>query len=407
MRTWLMVLICGISMALAAQESPPDRGVAGVKSERAAGATDRRVALVIGNAAYRTGPLSNPANDAEAMAPALQKLGFEVALVRDADLGGMKRALTDFGDRIKRADVALFYYAGHGIQSGGENYLVPIGADAQSEDELSYTCLPAGMALAKMKNAGTRVNLVILDACRNNPVAREWRGVSGGLAQMKAASGTLIAFATAPGEVASDGTDSHGLYTSELLKGMGDPGVPVEIMFKRVRERVMAASGGKQVPWENLSLVGDFYFVPGGENSAPKVTAEVPITRPIKPAGTEMTLPSESGAKGRAPETSLSGIWDMSWIFPDGTTSKATLTLRGEPDTLSGTMKTQIGTGTINAVQVDGNKFSFLCMIDMGGVMVPLETKGTTTGETFEAKGKLDMEGTIVDMPMKGTKRKG
>ncbi len=223
----------------------------------------QRLALVIGNEAYRNAPLDNPVNDARAMAGALRATGFEVTLLTNADLQQTLAALRDFGDRLKEGGGAgLFYFAGHGMQIRGRNFLLPVSAKFAREDEVAYESLDAQAVLDKMESAGNGTNLVILDACRNNPFARSTRGVPQGLAQMDAPVGTLIAFSTAPGTVASDGDGANGLYTRHLLGGIGTPGLKLEDLFKQVRAAVRRESQGRQVPWESTSLEGDFYFVP-------------------------------------------------------------------------------------------------------------------------------------------------
>lgn len=220
----------------------------------------QRVALVIGNASYRDAPLANPVNDARAMAQALRESGFVVIARENADQRSMVGALREFGDRLRGGGVGVFYYAGHGMQIRGRNYLVPIGANVEREDEVAYAAVDAQAVLDKMEAAGNGMNIMILDACRNNPFARAFRSGSAGLAPMDAPVGTLVAFATAPGAVASDGNGANGLYTQHLLAAMRTEGAKVEDVFKRVRAGVRRDSLGKQIPWEATSLEGDFYF---------------------------------------------------------------------------------------------------------------------------------------------------
>lgn len=216
--------------------------------------TVRRVALVIGNGAYTNAPsLRNPPNDARDMAAMLKELGFDVISGINIGQREMKSLIRDFGQKLKAGGVGLFYYAGHGLQSRARNYLIPVEADIQSE--------------AEIEDAENDLNIVILDACRNNPFSRSFRSVSNGLAQVDAPTGTLIAYATAPGHVASDGSGKNGIYTSELLKQMGVSGLSLIDMFMRVRVGVMKQTGSRQVPWESSSLVGQFCFSGGcGEN---------------------------------------------------------------------------------------------------------------------------------------------
>ena len=223
----------------------------------------KRIALIIGNGAY-TGapPLKNPPNDARDMAATLKALGFDVTSGINVNQRDFKRLIREFGQKLKAGGSGLFYYAGHGVQSKGRNYLIPVDAEIQSEADVEDTGVDLSLILNYMDDAANGLNIVILDACRNNPFARSFRSATGGLAQVDAPTGTLIAYATAPGTVASDGTDQNGLYTSELLKQMLVPGQSATDMFMRVRAEVMKKTASKQVPWEASSLVGSFYFSP-------------------------------------------------------------------------------------------------------------------------------------------------
>jgi TPR repeat protein len=224
-------------------------------------AGEARMALVIGNAAYPGQPLDNPVNDARGMAAALRGLGFDVMEVEDGTLQQMQRAIVDFGGKLKqKGAVGLFYYAGHGIQMKGLNYLIPVDAHLAEEADVRIEAVPVDLVTEQMGDAGDHVHMIVLDACRNNPFEQKRRGGGKGLAAMDAAAGTLIAYATAPGSVAADGTGGNGLYTQELLAAMKQPGLKVEEVFKHVRAAVMARSGGAQTPWESSSLTGDFVF---------------------------------------------------------------------------------------------------------------------------------------------------
>jgi uncharacterized caspase-like protein len=228
-------------------------------------AGEPRHALVIGNASYPNAPLVNPANDAEAVAKVLQRAGFTVDLKLNANQKQMQDAITAFGDKLKGGGAGLFYFAGHGVQIKGRNYLMPVaaaGQDVRREDEVAYKALDVQQVLDKMETAKNRINMVVLDACRDNPFARTTRSGGGGLGQLDAPIGSLIAFATAPGAVASDGKNANGLYTQHLLANIERRGTPIEEVFKRVRLGVRLDSNGAQVPWESTSLEGDFYFFP-------------------------------------------------------------------------------------------------------------------------------------------------
>jgi len=221
---------------------------------------ESRIALVIGNGAYKSSPLSNPVNDANDMAAALERLGFSVRLKINANQKSMENAIRDFGKELRSGGVGLFYFAGHGFQVQGRNYLIPIDADIESEADVKYESVDAGRVLSQMNEAENGLNIIILDACRDNPFARSFRSGEKGLAKMDAPTGSILAYATAPGSVAADGTGRNGRYTSELLKHIMTTGLPIELFFKRVRKDVISASGRKQVPWTESSLTGDFYF---------------------------------------------------------------------------------------------------------------------------------------------------
>ncbi|MGC9195355.1 MAG: SUMF1/EgtB/PvdO family nonheme iron enzyme [Syntrophobacteraceae bacterium] len=224
---------------------------------------DKRTALVIGNASYALGALRNPVNDAEAMAKTLGSLSFDVTLRENLDQKQMKAAIQSFGEKLKkRGGVGLFYFAGHGVQLSGHNYFIPVDASLQLKSQVEYEAVDMGEVLSQMDWAKNRMNIVIIDACRDNPFAQSFRSLSLGLASVLAPTGTLIAYSTAPGSVANDGAGQNGLYTGALIKAMVQPGLQIEDVFKRVRLAVSQATDGKQVPWESSSLIGDFYFIP-------------------------------------------------------------------------------------------------------------------------------------------------
>lgn|GEM_PF-2232454 len=277
----LMLCVIGLLLCSAGSHAQQDRQLQQTGSANTNGA--KRIALVIGNGAYtKAPPLKNPPNDARDMAATLRTLGFDVTSGINVNQRDMKRLIREFGQKLKAGGSGLFYYAGHGVQSKGRNYLVPVDADIQSEAEVEDSGVDASLVLNYMDDAQNGLNIVILDACRNNPFLRSFRSATDGLAQVDAPTGTLIAYATAPGRVASDGTGQNGLYTSELLKQMRVPGLSATEMFMRVRAEVMKQTGNKQVPWEASSLVGSFYFSgsptnlslsnSGANNAAPSET---------------------------------------------------------------------------------------------------------------------------------------
>jgi formylglycine-generating enzyme required for sulfatase activity len=229
----------------------------------AAHSMETRIALVIGNSDYSSGPLPNPANDAKLIGDQLTSLGFDVIARRNADQTAMKRAIQEFGARLEKAgpdSVGLFYYAGHGVQLNGRNYLIPTTARIEREGDVEIEAVSADWVIEQMRYARNRLNIVILDACRNNPFTRSMRSVDHGLATMDAPAGILIAYSTAPGSVAADGTGRNSPYTEALTHAIRDLHEPVEQVFKHVRVGVMSVTSGKQVPWESSSLTGDFYF---------------------------------------------------------------------------------------------------------------------------------------------------
>jgi len=229
----------------------------------------RRVALVIGNGAYRdVARLANPASDARLMAQTLQAAGFTLIggqAQLDLDKPRLDRAIQDFGHAVQGADVALFYYSGHGMQVQGQNWLVPVDANPTSTRDLDFQMVDASLVLRQMEGAGTKLNLVILDACRNNPFAsRGMRGAQGGLAEMHAPEGTVISYATQPGNVAADGSSGNSPYTRALADAIRRPGLDIFQVFNQVGLAVKQQTAGTQQPWLASSPVsGNFYFFSG------------------------------------------------------------------------------------------------------------------------------------------------
>ena len=245
--------------------------------------SDKRTALVIGNGDYQNArKLLNPVNDATDMAAALREVGFDVIAGTNLNRKQMNDKIREFGDALKtNGGVGLFYYAGHGVQVGGRNYLIPIDADIPREDEVEDDAVNLDAVLRKLDSANNGLNIVILDACRNNPFARSWtRGEdTGGLAQIAAPTGTFIAYSTSPGRTASDGEGRNGLYTAQMLRLLKQPDLKIEETFKEIRKAVDGASGGKQIPWDSSSLRGEFYF--RGKGSA---KTEVNVPTRVDPA---------------------------------------------------------------------------------------------------------------------------
>jgi len=273
--------------------------------------SEKRYALVIGNGKYEYAPLRNCENDAIKMANVLGNLNFEVHLELNQGQKAMMHSIDNFGEELKGGGVGLFYYSGHGMQVKGENFLIPIRASIKVEQDVEYDAVKVGRILAKMDAAQNSLNIVILDACRNNPFVRGFRSGQKGLAIMNAPSGTIIAYATAPGGTASDGFENNGLYTSILLHYMNHPGLKIEDLFKRVRIEVKKDTNEDQIPWESSSLVGDFYFNP------PEV--EEPIEEPM--FGRISTTINVDGAKVTLGEFKLKtrkGVEETQYNIPTG-----------------------------------------------------------------------------------------
>jgi formylglycine-generating enzyme required for sulfatase activity len=219
------------------------------------------VALIIGNASYKQSPLKNPVNDARAMRDKLQRMGFQIVYYENLQVKQVGSVLREFRIAIRPGSVALFFYAGHGLQVRGENYLPTVDAELATEEDVPYQALSLSAVLNTMEDSKAGVNLVLLDACRNNPFQRNFRSQPQGLARIQAPSGTLIHYATRPGSTAEDGSGKHGTYTEALLAQIDEKGVPIETSLKRVTIQVREATKGKQEPWMEGSLTGDFYFV--------------------------------------------------------------------------------------------------------------------------------------------------
>jgi hypothetical protein len=261
-----MVLLLAASLAAAAGCSSKTEGASdarGISVEQQV--PPKRLALVIGNGSYSGSPLRNPVNDAELIYRTLRDLGFDAKLYTNRNQREMKNAIREFGEALEAAApnvVGLFYYAGHGVQVNGRNYLIPVSATIDSDADVDIEAVSADAVLEQMRESRNRLNFLILDACRNNPFVRSSRSASRGLAQMDAPAGVLIAYSTAPGEVAADGSGRNSPYSEALARAMRASTMPAELMFKQARDEVMHVTGDKQTPWEASSLTGqNFYFV--------------------------------------------------------------------------------------------------------------------------------------------------
>ena len=286
-----------------------------------AAGTERRVALILGNSAYQHAPrLPNPVNDAKAMADSLRAAGFELiggAPQIDLDRAGTERVIRSFGARLAGADVGLFFYAGHGMQARGTNYLLPVSANLEKESDVRYELIDIAMVLDEMALAESRMNIVILDACRNNPFGgRGLRAASPGLAQMQAPAGTIIAYATQPGAVAADGTGSNSPYTEALSKALLKPGETVFDVFNDVGITVKRNTGGVQQPWVSASPIeGRFYFL-GPTTVVTAPPAEPPAAAASAAAGADKETLFWDSIKG----SSNRGLFEAYLKqFPQGT----------------------------------------------------------------------------------------
>ncbi|MBN8183269.1 caspase family protein [Roseibium aggregatum] len=283
-------------------------------------ASEQRTALVIGNAQYGYGPLANPVNDALAIARALDKAGFEVILQTDANRDAMEQAIRAFGDRLKKeGGVGLFYYAGHGIQIKGENYLLPVAGDAPADEVLQQQSVAVSEAVEVMTSSHDGLNIVVLDACRNNPLG----GASSGLSRIDSNARLFVSYSTSPGSVALDGQGSNSPFTKHLASAIATPALNLEETFKRTLKGVFQETNGQQTPWISSSFFGDFTFVDGSTDnpagSVPKMAALAAIGTALK----------ESTAR-TGPARQISGVYRVEGTNPNGTTYDGMLAITPE-----------------------------------------------------------------------------
>jgi uncharacterized protein (TIGR02145 family) len=257
----------------------------------------QRVALVVGNSSYADKPLKNPVNDALLMQRTLKDLGFEVSLVRNADRKGMLVSLREFEAKARGAEVALFYFAGHGAQVQGANYLIPVGSAIRSDTDVPDEAVEADSVLRRIESAGSRVGLVVLDACRDNPFAGSSRSGSRGLGRMNVTSGSIVAYATTPGSTADDGKGANGVYTEQLARQLKTPGLDIKEVFDRTAIEVERLTGGKQRPREDVGLRGRFVLNSAGGSADPSAgLAATPAGAPASPPVVVAALSPQAGA---------------------------------------------------------------------------------------------------------------
>lgn len=265
-------------------------------------ASSNRTALVIGNSNYQASPLKNPVNDAKDIAAKLKILGFDVVLCTDVDKRSMVDGINLFAKKLARSEVGIFYFAGHGIQINNNNYLIPVNSKVESESDVEFEGINAGRILGKMKEAGNRLNIVVLDACRNNPFARSFRSSSKGLAKMDAPPGSIIAYATSPGSLAEDGTGRNGVYTGELLKNLENPVLAVQEVFNQTGLDVMKQTNDKQVPWVSSTPVPKYFLAQGTTTIITPATTDSSkgkLSIVSDPEGADIFV--DQGFKGKSP----------------------------------------------------------------------------------------------------------
>jgi Caspase domain len=310
----------------------------------------RRIALVVGNSRYASSPLTNPANDAELLATTLKDLGFEVRLLKNGDQVAMKRAIQEFGATLEKAgadSVGLFYYAGHGVQLNGLNYLIPVGANIDRDADVEIEAVSADWVLEQMRYARNRLNFVILDACRNNPFVRSSRSADRGLAKMDAPAGVLIAYSTAPGDVAADGAGNNSPYSEALARAMRSSDEPAELMFKQARDEVRRVTAERQTPWEASSLTGEnFYFA---ATTAPKSVTRQPDPSSIQPVAPAAPAGPVTRQAASAPSATFS---DTPVFMDDALCKNAVGEWRIESDAMKGRLKLDAQAG--GAAKVTG-----------------------------------------------------
>jgi hypothetical protein len=276
---------------------------------------EARTALVIGNAAYSYGALANPVNDAADMAAALRDAGFDVVFKKDADAATMDEAIHSFADTLKqKGGVGLFYFSGHGIQAEGNNYLLPIGEAPAREVDLKYKAINAGEVVDDMSAAGNALNIVILDACRDNPLAIGGRSAVRGLSRVDGGVGLFMSFSTSPGSVALDGDGRNSPYTKHLVEAIRTRGLNLEAVFKETLKGVYQETEGKQVPWISSSFFGDFAFNPGPAGEPATEPSKVVHGAPSQRAS--VATAGEPLVRPNPPQ--LAGIYRAVGTNPDG-----------------------------------------------------------------------------------------
>jgi caspase domain-containing protein len=325
-RTIAVLAVLGLAQAQAPGEGP-------------------RSALVIGNGDYSYAPLDNPVNDAEAVANALKDAGFDVMLETDGDRAKMQEAVTAFGDKLKeRGGVGLFYFAGHGVQLTGENYLLPVGGHIGSEADIKTGAVAASEVVDRMAAANDKLNIFVLDACRNNPIDPEG---TRGLSRVDSNQRLFVSYSTSPGMVALDGSGKNSPYTKHLAQSISAAGLSLEETFKRTLKGVYQETKGEQTPWIASTFFGDFIFRPGAAASSASPEAQSPQSAGSEERALLRPAPAPSQPEIAA-RLELGGIYRVSGINPNGSKyhGMLTLTQRGDEFRLVWWIGDQIFHGT-------------------------------------------------------------
>lgn len=387
----MRLLVAFLAICFAAPPSAAeDRAI-----QRSGETAVRKFALVVGNDAYRRSPLVNAVNDATAMRRTLRDMGFAVETVTDADYPTFDRAVDLFIDRLGPGDVALFYYAGHGVQVDGGNYLIPVDFDHSRVAKVKYRAMPADLIRERMENSDARLAILILDACRDNPFHGN-RSAGPGLAQMATGIGTFIAFSTAPGQTAADNPASgNGLFTQHLIRTLETPGLSIDEVFNEVRRRVFQDSGGRQIPWTASSLIGSFYFRPEPRPAAPapprdeprvtvsrrQATGSLDVT--VNVAGADVYLDDDHVATSNGAETLRLGripIGDYTVRVSKSAHGQVVRSVRVEPD----------ATATVDA-------WLFPDVGEIGTAALPRPAAPPIAAESYDSGGATDLEGEFCD----------
>ncbi len=393
---------------------------------------EKRVALVIGNSAYQHAEeLPNPRNDATAIAEALRRANFEVDLRIDLDQLGMQHALRDFGLKAEEADVAVVYYAGHGVQVAGENYLLPVDATLERERDLLYEALPLNLVMGEVAQS-QKLGLVILDACRNNPLAEQLRRVLGpirsrlvgdGMARMdNLPSNTMVGFATRPGDVAVDGTGPHSPYTTALLEHIEEPGLELNLLFRKVRDTVLEETAYRQEPRTYDALGAEpFYFFPPKPNQRPQLPRLAPlqvlddagptpigIGQPMDPDGDPLTievsgLPIKGTVKVGDRDVAIGDVLSVTQLT--GATYSPLPGAVGEAGSFAFLIRDDHGATTIGRVPVTVERANQPPVIEATGVL-------TMPAIPLNIKPPVDPEGdpltiTVAEVPERGVIKDG